>query len=463
MLKLFLGNIKAQRAKVNWLCCALVFCVGNTFSQTTIVQNGASYTFMREGKPYYVRGVGGEVNLDLALAIGANSIRTWGVENAQKVLDEAQKKGLTVMLGFWLQQERGGFDYNDKDKVLKQFNYYKSMIDKYKNHPALLMWGIGNELNLNYTNTIVWNAVQDLAKYAHQVDPNHPTSTVTAGLDSMEVQLIKKQAPDIDVYCINTYGDIADVPKYMEQYGWTGPYMITEWGPDGHWESPTTSWNVSIEQTSTEKKQVYYDRYKNYIEPYKNKCLGSYAFFWGSKQEYTETWYGLFSKDNLPTEPIDALEIIFRNQNPQIPSPTITEITLQNQTSKDNITLKAEDKFTASVQSKIAINMTDLIEDSKNKITYEWKILAESTDKKSGGDAELEASEISGLIKHPNHASIQFRAPHAAGEYRLFVRLKYNNKLAYANIPFKVIARNETDKQARFIELKRVSMESFNH
>ena len=106
--------------------------------------------------------------------------------------------------------------------------------------------------------------------------------------------------------------------------------------------------------------------------------------------------------------------------------------------------------------------MTETKTDSSNYFEYEWKILAESSDKKSGGDAEQEASEISGLIKHSKQAAISFRAPHNTGAYRLFVRVKYNNKLAYANIPFWVNKRDEKDGQARFVEFKKVTIESFN-
>jgi hypothetical protein len=45
---------------------------------------------------------------------------------------------------------------------------------------------------------------------------------------------------------VNTYGDIAGVPANISRFGWTGPYMITEWGVNGYWESPKTSWDVSI-------------------------------------------------------------------------------------------------------------------------------------------------------------------------------------------------------------------------
>ncbi len=433
-----------------------IFPAFNVYGQTLIQKNNNGYTLMRDGKPYYVKGVGGEVNFDKMVAIGANSLRTWGIENAQNVLDEAQKRGLTVMLGIWLQHERHGFDYDNAEKVKAQCDYYKTIVDKYKNHPALLLWGIGNELDLDYTNPNVWYAVQDLAKYIHQVDPNHPTSTVTAGLDSLEVYYIKTRCPDIDIYCINTYGDIPNVPGNVSKFGWSGPYMITEWGPNGHWESPQTNWGVSIEQTSTEKKSSYYNSYKNYIAPNKSTCLGSYAFLWGAKQEYTETWYGLFTKDNMPTEPIDALENLFTEKNVTYPALSIIKFSIDSKTAKDNVILKAEEKYTADLKT----NFDSMPDNHRPK--YFWRILKESSDKKSGGDVEKEAEQITGLIKGRKDENINFRAPNQPGLYRLFVAVTFNNKVSYANIPFKVTERSTNDKQAKFIKLKYTDMNSFN-
>jgi hypothetical protein len=403
-----------------------------------------------------VKGVGGEVNFDKMIAIGANSFRTWGVENAQKVLDEAQKRGLTVMLGLWLQHERHGFDYDNKEKVKSQLEYFKNVIKQFKDHPALLMWGVGNELDLDYTNPNCWNAVQDIAQYIHQIDPNHPTSTVTAGLDSLEVQYIKSRCPDIDIYSINTYGDIAGVPKNIAKYGWNGPYMITEWGPNGHWESPQTKWGVSIEQTSTEKTASYLNRYKEYIAPNKNYCLGSYAFLWGAKQEYTETWYGLFSKDNLPTEPIDALEFVFTGNMSKNPAPSVMAMQVDGKDAFSSINIKGGEKYPASIK----ILLSDSL--SNERVDFVWRIFEESTDKKSGGDVEAEATELTGLIiKGSNKSEIVFRTPLQAGSYRIFVTVIHNGKVAYANIPFKVIAREVGEKQSRFIQVKVTDMKEF--
>ena len=105
----------------------------------------------------------------------------------------------------------------NKQKIEKQLNDFRNIVLKYKDHPALLLWGVGNEVDLLYSNTKVWNAINDIAKMIHEVDPNHPTSTVTAGLDSNEVVLIKANAPHIDIYGVNTYGDIGNVKEYYEK------------------------------------------------------------------------------------------------------------------------------------------------------------------------------------------------------------------------------------------------------
>lgn len=434
----------------------LIFQFFNMVGQTRVQRIADGFVLMRDNKPYYINGVGGEGNMNKMLEIGANSVRTWGVENAQEILDEAQKNGITVMLGLWMNQERQGFDYDNTEKVKKQFEYYKTIIEKYKNHPALLMWGIGNELDLDYNNPNAWNAVQDIAKHIHQSDPNHPTTTVIAGLDSMDAQYIKQRCEDVDILCINTYGDIGNVSKNIKNFGWDGPYMITEWGPRGYWEAPLTAWKVSIEQTSTEKRKLYYEQYQKYIASNKDYCLGSYAFYWGYKQEYTETWFGLFSKENKPTEAIDALQENFTGKKVEKPAPSLTKLFIEDKEAQDNIQLKAEELYSAHVV------LTEVEHNITKHYQYHWRILEESTDKKSGGDAEEEANEIKGLlVKGSQSNSIQFRAPERAGMYRLFISISHNDKLAYANVPFKVTPREAGEKQKKAVRMKYTDMKDF--
>ena len=82
--------------------------------RTEIIKTDNGFQFFRDGKPYYVKGAGGNEYLDVLHSIGGNSIRTWSTGNAQEILDEAHKYGISVCLGLWVGHERHGFDYNDE-------------------------------------------------------------------------------------------------------------------------------------------------------------------------------------------------------------------------------------------------------------------------------------------------------------------------------------------------------------
>ena len=412
------------------------------------------WQLFRDGKPYFIKGAGGDKQMDKVVECGGNSVRTWGTDNAQKILDEAQKRGLTVMLGMWVQHERHGFDYDNKAKIQKQLEDFTAVVKKFKDHPALLMWGIGNEYDLNYKNIKVWDAVNDIAKMIHEIDPNHPTSTVTAGMDSMKVYYLKTKAPAVDIYGINTYGDIGNIKQNVRRFAWNGPYMITEWGPNGHWESPKTEWGTSVEQTSKEKAKVYYDRYQNYIAGDPEKCIGSYAFLWGFKQEYTGTWYGLFTEKGESTETVDALQLAWSEKKGTNSAPSLDSIFIDGKDKTKNIYLKSQDQFEATVYA------TDKEND---KLKYYWLILPESSDLKTGGDAEAKPDEVAGLIKNKKSNKIIFRAPFVEGGYRLFVTVSDGVKVAYANIPFYVSPRTATDPPARMVNFKKETMDSFHN
>ena len=71
----------------------------------------------RAGKPYFIKGAGGRSYLDVLKACGGNSIRTWGEEDIEPLLDRCQELGLTVTVGIWLGQPRQGFRYDNEAAV----------------------------------------------------------------------------------------------------------------------------------------------------------------------------------------------------------------------------------------------------------------------------------------------------------------------------------------------------------
>ena len=385
------------------------------------------FKLLRNGQPYYVKGVGGDVFMDKTVAAGGNSVRLWGAENAQVVLDDAQKHGLTVMLGLWMAPERHGFDYSDKWAVEDQLAQFKAVVSRFKNHPALLMWGVGNEVDLAYTDFSVWNAVQEIAAMIHREDPNHPTCVVTAGIDAPEVQLIQEICKDIDILGINTYGDLPALPEKVKLFGWQKSYMVTEWGPNGHWEVAKTTWGAAIEQTSTEKAITYRDRYSNYIYKDSLNCLGSYVFLWGQKQETTPTWYGVFV-GGKQTEAVDVLQEVWTGIKPLHWAPQIDSFLLNGKNPSES--------FITRRGAKIEVQL-NLRHETPQNLSYKWEILPESEFTKSGGDAEKRPDAIPVIMKADGGFSYHFKAPFQGGAYRLFVYVyDTHEQLACANFPF---------------------------
>jgi beta-galactosidase/beta-glucuronidase len=364
-------------------------------------------------------------------AYGGNSIRTWSSRNANKVLDSAQKYGLTVLMGLGITPERHNFNYDDTAAVRKQFDRTREEVVKYKDHPALLAWGIGNELNLQYKNPKVWDAVNDIAKMIHELDPNHPTSTVLAGINRREVDYIKTQCPAIDILSINTYGGLASLPRQVRAVGWDGAYMVTEWGPTGHWEGLQTEWKMPIEETSSEKAAMYKSRYEYSIETDKEKCLGSYVFLWGQKQERTPTWYGLFTERGEESEVMDVMQYLWTGSWPVNKAPHIYSLQINKKKASENIYLQPGSNHEV---------LTVATDPDNDKISYRWELLPEPIKVSEGGDFEERPKPLyEAFIKDTYNGKVTLKAPVIEGGYRLFVYITDgNNNVATANLPFYV-------------------------
>lgn len=423
----------------------IVGCKNNTPQKVEIVNNNnpvkvtltntnGRFNLLVNNEPFYIKGAGLEFgNIESVAKHGGNSFRTWRTENGQRsgkeVLDEAHKNGLMVTMGIEVARERHGFDYNDAIAVKKQLERIKKEVLELKDHPALLLWGIGNELNLRYTNPKVWDAVNDISKMIHKVDTNHLTTTSLAGISENEVSLIKEKCPDLDILSLQMYGDLPNLPKLVRDYGWKGAYMVTEWGATGHWEVPKTSWGAPIEENSTLKAANYLKRYKGGIEADSLQCIGSYVFLWGNKQERTPTWYGIFLENGDETESVDVMHYIWNNKWPKNRTPQIELYTLNGKTAYENIILDTSKEYTATVK------ISDF---EKDPINYTWEILFESTDLQDGGDVEKRPKNVSLEIISQKRGEMTFKSP-KSGLYRLFIYADDGKgQTATANIPFMV-------------------------
>lgn len=403
-------------------------------SAVTIARHDDGYRLYRGGQPYYIKGIGGSRRLGLAANAGANSVRCWGSDNAGNLLDRAREHEMTVMLGIWLSHNPA--DYLDPDYKRLKTEEVQRVLNAHRQHPALLMWALGNEINLGGADTpAAWGFVNDLARLIKSQDPYHPVISVIAN-GRRALDNIAAHAPELDAVGINAYGALSGVRAMIDASAYTGPYMITEWGVDGHWEVERTRWGRPIEPTSAQKADFHLKRYERHILANRDRCIGSYVFLWGQKQERTPTWYSMFI-ENFPdaefTEvacpTVDVMHFNWSGSWPTNRAPQVDAMTINGSAIADGITLAPGEPFVAGVTASDPDN---------DGLRYVWELMKEPDILGRGGSREPRPDSLGEVMKG-NLPEISGLAPEQSGEYRLFVYvLDPKGHVGTANVPIQV-------------------------
>ena len=421
--------------RILFVCFFLFFTVirsNQYYSQVNSVRiekNQNGFELYKNNEPYYIKGAGAKSNFNEVKNAGANSIRVWSTNN-KSYLDSAHKYDLTVTLGLWVAQERNGFNYNDEYNVRSQIELIKKEILRLKDHPSVILWGIGNEVDLQYSNFKVWETIEEIAKFIKKVDPNHPTLTVIAGLDPSKVFMIKKYCPSIDILGINVYGAIENAPINIRKYGWEKPYIVTEWGVNGPFEAKVNSWGAKIEPTNGFKANQRLRRYQSIIQKDKDLCLGSYCFLWGQKQESTSTWHGMYLSNGHPTEAVDVMQYCWKGEWPAKRAPSIMHIKLNGDNWKKNhVFIKNEEVILDFIYER----------NNNDSLYFDFQLYPETFSTKGGGDFQKSPDKLKFEIVKQSENSLSFKVPNKKGFYRIFVFVRNEiNQTSVANIPFKV-------------------------
>lgn len=401
-----------------------------------IKQAGDGYKLYIDGRDTYIKGVGGTYRLDVASQSGANAFRTWGgdVEEVKKNLALAAENKMYVMQGIGLTKDSIRY-YDDayKNKVREEV---RVLAETFKNDTSLLAWGIGNEIELGNANIgVAWQFVEELAQLIKSIDKRHLVSTVIS-YNPSALDSIAKFVPSLDYVGINVYGPMGEVKEAVDQSDYEGAFMITEWGPTGWWETTATDWKAPIEQTSEEKRRVYEERYTQYIQS-NARCLGSFVFLWGQKEERTPTWFSMFVEDavdQLPlkgekTPMVEAMQRVWTGKALTETAPVIEGMTMNAKHAIDNICVKAGEIFNAQVS---------VIDKENEELTYVWEILKEATVLGFGGSYEPRPDRVGEVMT--SDKNLYEGTVSEPGEYRLYVYVLDNTGfVSTVNVPFQVI------------------------
>ncbi|MGX5820681.1 glycoside hydrolase family 2 TIM barrel-domain containing protein [Chitinophaga lutea] len=409
----------------------------DTSRRVYIGQSGGRYTIFRDGKPFTIKGAAGAEELKALKEAGGNTVRTWDTVRLGALLDEAQAAGLAVIPGLYIPTSNTLDFYRDTAAVTALCQAYERVVERYKGHPALLMWCLGNEVDFPYRPRFqpFYKAYNRLLDMIHARDPDHPVTTAVVNFNRRNIYNLRWKVPQLDLISLNIFGQLENLRSDLKDFAWfwDGPFVITEWGINGPWESFTTAWGAPLENTSNKKADIYLQRYKDYMPVEDARFLGACVFYWGHKQEVTHTWFSLFAPNGARSATAQTMQYIWSGKEPDHKAPALKYMLIEGKGAGDNILLGPGADHSAEL----------LLESPGNdSLRYEWEIMPEDWFIRFRYDANLRKPPVlDSLLLSQEGNTARFRTPLREGPYRIFVTVydTYGN-FATTNTPFYVVA-----------------------
>jgi hypothetical protein len=364
------------------------------------------------GEVFPIKGVGvgraagrdGTDFLFMAKDMGANTVRTWGVNQGdRRYLDTAEKYGLKVDAGIWLNPvtDYSKHSYLDKRFLNKTRQDILRYIRKYKNHPAVLLWNIGNEVvfftKSEQERVAFCQFLESVIQDVHKLDPNHPVIYTSSAMN--DVAYLKNYVPSLDIVGINTYGGIEKIHQDLTAM-FDIPYLITEFGSLGEWDRDKDNHGVSFE-LNDDSKMSYYKQLAYKIKGYSGYCLGGFVFLLGDTTQVSLTWWNI-NQGHLKKYPYLVMEDFYKNKEFRRAPFIVKDIHL----SRNN--LKPLEEFDVTVDVKNVVDKEQAIEYSYLASTVSEAVLIEYPNKRIPIGIQGQGSHV------------RIKAPRQPGTYRIY-------------------------------------------
>jgi hypothetical protein len=277
-----------------------------------------------DGQPQSIKGMGynamlgdrsaderaAHLSRDFALMkrVGINTVLGWDMRTFDGVmLDVAHASGLGVIMHFELGK---GWNYADpalQEQLLREIGDW---VVAYRDHPAVRMWGIGNEVLLTTTDEECRAFAQFFVRafqLTRGLDPHHPVTYREA--EDVRVPVFREafaeaQVPlDGFIFGMNFYTPrVEEVLAEWPAHQFEVPVFVSEFAPAG--------WSPS------ERARGFQDMWAR-VRTHEQLALGAAPYVWSTEgPEAVDRIFGLTDETGRPVdETLAELQRIYRGAN----------------------------------------------------------------------------------------------------------------------------------------------------
>ena len=176
--------------------------------------------------------------------LNANTVKTYDIfelgSAGTQLLDDLYARGVMVIMSVLL-------SHDDQGHVVDAVNAFKD-------HPAMLMWVVGNEFNYNELyGAGSYNAARDIVNSTidtiHGLDPDHP---VAVSFGEVPTLTQYNEIPNADVWSVNIYPGLTFATRFNNWLNLSDkPMFVGEYGADA-WNTNTNSEDQAAQSLAIE-------------------------------------------------------------------------------------------------------------------------------------------------------------------------------------------------------------------
>lgn len=222
----------------------------------------------------------------LLRAMGCNTIRIYKPPTQVEAMDTAYLNGIYVIMDYPISWSSDVSNQATRDNIK---NGFLDMVNTWKDHPAVLMWNLGNEMNAHVSSLPDWySLVNECAQDAHSVDTNHPVTAacqdvVVGGIET-QIDIYDSSVGDMDIWSVQVYrgnsfgGLFASFASRSSK-----PLLLTEFGCDAY--------NVTIGSEDQDTQSTYIDSQWAEINNNLSSISPSNVSIGGCVFEWSDEWW----------------------------------------------------------------------------------------------------------------------------------------------------------------------------